>query len=98
MQEDPGMNDSDRNFHLVMSLLLLVSLGVDQQEFAWWRTGSVSMVSLGLALVWLGRYAIEGFRRRDAQVKVLRNRLSDVEERIDELEREARARRGPFDT
>jgi len=92
------MNNSDRNFHLVISLLLLVSLGVDQQEFAWWRAGNVSMVSLGLAMVWFGRYAIQGFGRRDALVKVLRNRLSAVEERVDELERETRARRAPFDT
>jgi hypothetical protein len=90
--KDPG----DRNLHLVMGVLLAVSLIVDQQEFEAWRAGTVSMVTLAIAVVWMGRFAWEGFRRRDAGSKVLRNRLAAVEERVDELERDARQRRSPF--
>jgi hypothetical protein len=54
------------------------------------------MISLVLAMAWIGRSALEGFRRRDARVKILENRLAAVEERVDELEREARARRAPL--
>ena len=86
----------DRNLHIVMGALLAVSLIVDKQEFEAWRAGHVSMVTLAIAVVWMGRFAWEGFKRRDAQAKVLRNRVSAVEERIDELERDARQRRGPF--
>ena len=91
-----GMNDAgDRNFHLVMGALLAVSLVVDQQQIAGWRAGDVSMVSLVLAMVWLGRYAMEGFRRREASAKVMQNRLHEIEARLDEFERRERARRGP---
>lgn len=86
----------DRNLHIVMGALLAVSLIVDQQEFTAWRPGHVSMVTLVIAVVWMARFSWEGFKRRDAETKVLRNRLTAVEERADELERAARQRRGPF--
>lgn len=86
----------DRNFHLLMATLLLISLAIDQQGFDIWRSGRVSMISLVLAMAWLGRFTIEGFRQRDARTKTLQIRLSTVEERVDELEREARARRSPI--
>jgi hypothetical protein len=54
------------------------------------------MVTLVIAVVWMARFSWEGFKRRDAETKVLRNRLTAVEERVDELERTARQRRGPF--
>jgi hypothetical protein len=89
-------DQGERNFHRLMGGLLLVSLVIDQQEFETWRAGQVSMISLVLAMAWIGRSALEGFRRRDARVKILENRLAAVEERVDELEREARARRAPL--
>ena len=89
-------DQQDRNFHLLMATLLLISLAIDQQEFDVWRSGRVSMISLVLSMAWLGRFALEGFRRRDAKTKTLQSRLSTVEERLDELEREARARRSPL--
>lgn len=87
---------NDRNLHIVMGVFLAVSLIVDQQEFEAWRAGSVSMVTLVIAVVWMARFAWEGFKRHDAAAKVARNRLTAVEERVDELEREAQRRRGPF--
>ena len=86
----------DRNFHLVMGALVSVSLITDQQQFEAWRAGQVSMVTLVLAMVWIGRFAWDGFRKREAAAEVIRNRLKVVEERLDELERDARARRRTF--
>lgn len=86
---------NDRNFHLMMAALLMVSCAIDQQDIGW-RAGQISIVSLGLAMVWMGRYAMDGFQRRDAGATVLRNRVATLEERVDELEREARNRRDPF--
>lgn len=86
----------ERTFHLVMFVLLAFSLIADQQELAFWRTGKVGIVSMVFALVWLGRFAMEGFRRRDSELKILRNRIDELEERADELERDARSRRGPL--
>ncbi len=89
---DPGQ----RNFHLVMALLLMISCAIDQQDLGGWRAGRVGMVSLGLAVAWVGRYAMDGFRQRDATAKVHSNRIATLEERVDQLERESRARQGPF--
>lgn len=89
---DPGQ----RTFHLVMALLLMISFAIDQQDLAGWRAGHVSMISLGLAMVWLGRFTMDGFTHRDGHAKVVSNRLSNLEERIDQLERDARSRQGPF--
>lgn len=90
--EDPGQ----RNFHLIMTLLVVTSFAVDQQDLGGWRPGHVSMVTLGLAAVWIGRFTLDGFKHRDAAAKTLSNRVADLEERVDELERDARSRRGPF--
>ena len=87
---------SDRRFHVVMGVVLAISLMIDQQEFEAWRAGHVSMISLALAMVWLGCFAWEGFRRRDAAISTMKNRVDDMEERVDELMREAKQRRGPF--
>ena len=87
---------SDQSFHLVMGALLAVSLVLDQQDFAGWRSGQVSMISLALAMVWMGRYAWDGMRRRDAEVKALRGRLEVAEEQLGELIRDAQTRRRPF--
>ena len=92
-----SMDDSSqRNFHLVMALLLVISFAVDQQDLGGWRPGHVSMVTLGLAAVWVGRFTLDGFKHRDAAARILASRVADLEERVDELERDARARRGPF--
>jgi hypothetical protein len=101
MTTDPGSSDSarpgePRHFHLVMAVLLIASSGIDQQDLAGWRSGRVSVVTLGLALVWLGRYAMDGFSRRDARARILGNRVKDLEERMDDLDRAERARRAPF--
>ena len=91
------MNDkANLQLHAVMGVLLLGSLILDQQEVAFWNTGQISMITLALAMVWLGRYALEGFQRRDAQIKVVWSRLSAVEERCDDLERAERSRQGPI--
>lgn len=89
---DPGQ----RTFHLVMALLLMISLAVDQQELSNWRSGQVSMISLGLAMAWLSRYVIDKLNHRESQAKITSNRLADLEHRVDQLERENNARRGPF--
>ena len=90
--KDPG----DRKFHVVMGVLLAGSLIVDQQEFEAWRAGHVSMVSLAFAMVWLGCFTWEGLRRRNAAIMMLKNRIDEIDERVDELMREAQQRRGPF--
>ena len=82
--------------HLLMAALLLGSVVLDQREVEFWKTGQIGIITLALALVWLGRYAMEGFQNRDAMIKVLHNRLKAVEERCDELERESRSRRAPI--
>ena len=87
---------SDRRFHVVMGVILAISLMVDQQEFEAWRAGHVSMISLALAMVWIGLFAFEGFRRRDAAISTMRHRVDEMEERVDELVREAQQRRGPL--
>ena len=87
---------SDRRFHVVMGVVLAISLMIDQQEFEAWRAGHVSMISLALAMVWLACFAWEGFRRRDAAISTMKNRVDEMEERVDELMREAKQRRGPF--
>ena len=79
-----------------MGVVLAISLMVDQQEFLVWRAGHVSMVSLALAMVWIGCFAWEGFRRRDAAISTLKNRVDEIEERVDELVREAQQRHKPF--
>ncbi len=89
---DPGQ----RTFHLVMALLLMISLAVDQQELSGWRAGQVSMISLGLAMAWLARYGMDKFNHRESQAKITSNRLADLEERVDQLDRENNSRRGPF--
>ena len=87
---------ADRKFHAVMGTLLAFSLVVDQQDYELWRAGQVSMVSLALAMVWMGLFAWEGFRRRDEAARVLRHRLDEMQEQVDELTRDARTRRGPL--
>ena len=89
-------DQSDRRFHVVMGVILAISLMVDQQDFEAWRAGQVSMISLALAMVWLGMFAFEGFRRRDAAISTMKARLDELEGRVDELMREAQQRRGPF--
>ena len=86
---------NDRYFHLLMATMLMVSCAIDQQDIGW-RAGQISIVSLGLAMVWIGRFVLDGFQRRDARAQMLRNRVTELEERLDQLEREARDRRGPF--
>ena len=89
---DPGQ----RTFHLVMALLVMISLAVDQQALSSWRAGQVSMVSLGLAMAWLARYVMDKLNHREGQAKITSNRLADLEERVDQLDRENNSRRGPF--
>jgi len=90
--KEPG----GHNFHLLMAALLFTSLVIDQQELATWRAGKVSMVSLAMAMVWIGRFTFDGFRRRDAARRVLKNRVQDLEDRLDQVERDAKSRRAPF--
>lgn len=87
---------SDRRFHVVMGVILAISLMIDQQELVAWRSGRVSMISLALGMVWLACFTWEGFRRRDVAISTMSNRVAEMEERVDELMREAKERRGPF--
>lgn len=88
--------NGDQSFHIVMGALLGISLVVDQQEIAQWRSGQVSMISLVLAMVWLGRYAWDAIQRRDSEIKELRGRLETAEQQLNELINDARTRRRPF--
>lgn len=82
----------DRNLHLVMAVLMSLSLWVDQQEISLWRAGQVSMISLALAMVWIWLYFHQQTQARDRDIETSRERIQALEERVDELEREARQR------
>jgi hypothetical protein len=76
----------DPRLHAVMGSLFCVSLLFDQQDLAFWRPGQVGMVTLGIAVVWMWRLAMDGQRRQAAQVHALRDRIEGLER---ELERRA---------
>jgi hypothetical protein len=87
----------ERNFHLLMAGLLLTSCFLDpavRSVVPDWNPPRVGMVTLALALVWLGRWLAWRGDRLDDQIRVLKDRAERLERKTAALEDELRARPG----
>ena len=84
--EDKGQ----RNLHLLMGGLLLASFILDQKMDAipFWSPPPISMISLVLAMVWLGQFTLQGHKSHADRIKVMQDRLKRAEHKIDGLEQE----------
>lgn len=80
-----------------MGALLLASFFLDQQasDSAMWQSPKVSMVSLVIAMVWLGRLVWNIKVEASQREKVLKDRIERLERKLVIFEDDARDQRRP---
>lgn len=91
---------SEQSFHVLMAALLAGSCLMDRylpESFSGWNPLSVSVLSLAIGLVWIGRFTTWRLELASEQLRVMRDRLERVERQHSALEDELRRQgRLPF--
>jgi hypothetical protein len=89
-------SQNDLAFHLRMAALLVFSLFVEHlaaTHLPGWSSPRIGVITLVLAMAWVGLFAWQHGLLLQARIKSLEARLDDLSERTEGLERDQRARR-----
>lgn len=87
---------NDLAFHLRMAALLVFSLFVEHlaaTHLPGWSSPRIGVITLVLAMAWVGLFAWQHGLSLQARIKALEARLEELAERTDNLEQDHRARR-----
>lgn len=87
---------NDLAFHLRMAALLVFSMFVEHlaaTHLPGWSSPRIGVITLVLAMAWVGLFAWQHGLLLQARIKALEARLEDLAERTGNLEQDHRARR-----
>ena len=93
-------DNEERRFHLLMGGIFIASIVFDRaarSALPQWNPPSITLISLVVGLVWVGRYAACRIDQAQDSVRTLRDRLDALEDWKRAEERRAAMARRPQD-